>query len=89
MVAAEGDDRVSVTRELLAAGAKVNDHDKAGATALIQAAANGDSETVALLLEKGADPRARTVTGETPLSMAERYHRVQVIELLRRAGVTP
>lgn len=60
----------------------VNDH-----TPLHYAVSRGDLQAVALLLDHGADPRARTRIDEysTPLEDAERVGSAAMVELLKRA----
>ena len=52
------------------AKAKIDTRNGAGETALMLAAANGSPEAVRLLLDHGADPRARTKRNETALGNA-------------------
>jgi ankyrin repeat protein len=58
---------------LLIAGTDVNIAEKTGETALLLAVANAKTGTVNYLLQKGADPNARTVHGLTPLMAAASY----------------
>ena len=72
----------AAARTLLAAGAEVNAVGRSGGTALIFAAVNGAPETVALLLDAGADPmpaaRGRGVPKEMrgfrALDFARKHH---------------
>lgn len=65
LVEAATTDHVDVLEQLLAAGAAVDAPDDEGATALVHAA-GGHPESVAVLLEHGADPGAEgDVTGAT------------------------
>ncbi len=57
-----------------------------GATPLHWAALRGNQAIVALLLAEGADPGATNAAGETPLQVAERANRPDVVSLLRPAG---
>jgi ankyrin repeat protein len=45
-----------------------------------------DVEIVRLLLEKGANPKAKGANGETPLSLAKKQGRTAIVELLEKAG---
>jgi hypothetical protein len=56
---------------------------------LERAAVLGQRDEVARLLAGGADPRERTNRGFTALGLAAREGRVEVIELLVRAGADP
>lgn len=57
-----------------------------GWTALMMAVAQGFSEGVRLLLEKGADPDVRNANGVTPVLWAVRYNNLECLELLYEAG---
>jgi len=79
-------ERLRIARLLLDAGASVDTGDRFGRTPLLQAAQNGDGELVALLLERGADPHARSGDGHfTPLSEARQGQNPQVIRLIMEA----
>jgi len=56
-----------------------------GATALHWAALRGHAEVVRVLISYGADLTVTNKEGETPLRVATRANRSQVVELLRRA----
>lgn len=60
----------SLARPLLDAGADVNGHEEGGGTPLHAAAANGDEELVALLLERGADREVVNGDGKRPADLA-------------------
>jgi ankyrin repeat protein len=68
---------------LLERGVPVNAQDNRGWTALHMAASSGDSETVSLLLEKGADPTIKNKREETPFMIAVRKNRPEIIDLLK------
>ena len=71
---------------LLAHGADVNTQSKQGRTPLLIAAGtNGNSNTVRMLLEKGANPAAADNTGATPLQMAAMAGDTASIRLLLAA----
>jgi outer membrane protein assembly factor BamB len=73
---------------LLAKGAQVNQKTHYGATALWFAAYKGHVEAAKVLLDHRADPNVRdTVWGETPLSMAVEFGKVDLIKALLQAGV--
>ena len=57
-----------------------------GSTALIVATYYGWSPTVRLLLQHGADKNIATVTGQTPLMLAERYNFTEIAGLLTAGG---
>lgn len=71
--------------ELIFAGAQVN---QAGWTALHYAAAAGDLQIVAVLLEHRADLNALSPNHTTPLMMAARKGNVSVAELLLKEGAS-
>jgi ankyrin repeat domain-containing protein 50 len=61
---------LSVTKILVAKGAKVNLADDGGVTALIEASAEGHDEIVDFLTKQGADVNVRNKNGDTALSFA-------------------
>ena len=65
--AASAADDPTVIDLLVEYGANVNEPDELGSTPLHAAVSRGNAATVRRLLALGANPRARTVTGETPL----------------------
>src|SRR4030095_7593999 len=78
---------VDVVKELLAHGANVNAvHRGSGQTAIMWAAAEEHPEGVRALVEQGADVRARSTGGFTPLSFAARQGNEQSVRLLLTAG---
>lgn len=81
--------RVDTLAELLAAGADVNEHHRDGYTALHAAAVLGHAETVAFLLDRGADPHVHeTAHGDTPAGKARwrGHHEVAALIEARTAG---
>jgi ankyrin repeat protein len=57
-----------------------------GATPLHWAAIKGHGEMVSYLLSAGADPKATNSAGETPLQVAERAKRSEVVRILSELG---
>jgi ankyrin repeat protein len=84
-------DHLGVARVLLDAGVDVDARsDGVGFTPLFFAAGVDAVDLVDLLLERGADPRATTATGETPLHEAAREaERTGTIARLLAANVDP
>lgn len=75
-------------KALVAHGARVDSKDeRRGQTALMWAAAEGHAEVVEVLIEVGADFRARLASGFTPLLFAVREGRIDVVRVLLKAGV--
>ena len=77
----------AIVAVLLAAGAEVNP--PSGTTPLHQAALVANLETVAMLIEAGADIHARDGNGETPLLRAGYYggfRNLEIVEILVEAG---
>lgn len=73
-------------RDLLAAGANVNEQDEQGWTPLNWAAGHGDVEAVKLLLDHGADPTLTGRDNRTPVMIAKAAERKEVAEILREAA---
>jgi ankyrin repeat protein len=73
-----------IVKALLDAGAEVNVAEARGMTPLMLALTTDrlHPETVTMLLEQGADPRTKSMAGETALDWARKYGVVSVIESL-------
>jgi uncharacterized protein len=95
---------VETVRFLVEHGANVNDAGQFGWTALHPAAFQGLNDVIAYLISKGADPDAKDVFGQTPLSISyniitkggeqafyqsPRIYRRDTAELLLKLGATP
>ena len=83
--------RPAIVKELVSAGADVNVRDREGNPVLLNAVASGPEQDVAaqavrFLVEGGADLRAKDPRGETALALAKRIGRLQIAELLEKAG---
>ena len=63
-------DGVALVRDLLDRGARVDDADDRGRTALMIAAERGHAEVAKLLLAHGADPARREQQGKTAADLA-------------------
>ena len=57
-----------------------------GVTPLHEAARIGHPKVVAILLAAGADPNARTRSGETAMWFVEQGRSPEILEALRQAG---
>jgi ankyrin repeat protein len=81
---------LEILEQLLAAGAEVERQHSLGTTALHYAALGGQLETVAFLLESGADPgrvgKKFDPAGQTPRQLAEQRGHTEVAEFLRQRG---
>ena len=72
--------------ELISKGTPVNGIDQYGHSALTEASWNGLTETVKLLLDKGADPTVQKSDGETALSLAASRKHPAIVDLLNQAN---
>uniref|UniRef100_A0A915EUG7 Ankyrin n=1 Tax=Ditylenchus dipsaci TaxID=166011 RepID=A0A915EUG7_9BILA len=68
--------------------ALVSAQTKANYTPLHQAAQQGHNNVVRYLLEHGASPNSKTMSGQTPLSIAQRLGYVSVVETLKTVTET-
>jgi len=80
--------RIDAAKLLLDKGAKIDAKAAGGTTALHLAAQSGCLDMVNLLLSKGAKVNARDDQERTPLDRAMRWHRDEVVQLLRAHGGT-
>lgn len=82
------DNRGATVRELIEHGADVNHLDAFGMMALHYAASmdRGDTQMVELLLQSGADTKARTKDGLTALDLAKKYGHTNIQRVLERPG---
>ena len=72
---------------LLKAGADVNAANANGTTVLMTAAASGNADAVKVLLDHGADLKAKeNVHGQTALMFAAALNRAAVVKLLLARG---
>ena len=74
---------MDVVKYLLRVGCSVHDTNEAGHSALHIAAHQGNTAMVDLLLREGANPNAKTLTGATPLMIAQKKRYVAVINVLK------
>lgn len=85
LILATFNSRKDIVELLLSRGADVNGKNDQGTTALILASEHADKEIVEMLLAKGADTNANSPLG-TALMVASRFHRMDLKELLLKAG---
>lgn len=81
--------QAAVVELLLKAGARMNDQDSYGYTALYWGVMRDAREAVALLLERGADPNLRDRGGFTPLQLAIDNKQEPLALLLLDKGADP
>lgn len=72
--------RSSVVRDYLDEGGAIDALDFRGSTLLIQAARNGQTEVVALLLARGANPALRSSAGESAVALAAMNGHLDTVE---------
>ena len=87
ILAAAYNGNIEAVKQHLAAGTDVNVKGGfADGTPLHYAAANGHKEIVELLIEKGADVKAKDEGGKTPLDVAIQFKELEITNLLRVIG---
>lgn len=89
LMQAAGEGDLDRARQLLSAGAAVDDRNANGGTALMYAVSAGDITMARLLLDAGADPNARARIGWTPLLVGAAKGRAAAIMTLLEAGADP
>lgn len=77
-----------IAEKLIRLGADVNARDPLGWTPLLLALSAGTVGVIELLLEYGANPLARTRKGEDAVSLAKKFGRVELINLLFKKSNT-
>ena len=82
------DGKLAAVKELLGAGAAVDEQDRLGATALLYAATNGHTPVVAALLAAGAIPDLPMARGLTSLHLASANGHRPVVQALLRGGAS-
>lgn len=70
----------SIDKRLLIMGVKVNDLDSEGSAALHYATAWGHQSITRLLLEKGADPKAKNLKGWSPIDYSYNFKGLEYVE---------
>lgn len=83
---ASRDGRRPLVELLLKSGAKVDEKNSSGETALHYAAANGHKAVAEVLLKNKADVNARSEIGATPLALAQGAGKQDVVALLKKHG---
>ena len=86
LIAASEYGHADVVRELIGAGARLNETTTGRWTALTLAATRGHFEVVKVLLEGGADPNMETKLGDTALSLAMKNGHRRVSVFLEERG---
>jgi ankyrin repeat protein len=81
--ASSGD--IRTLQELVDSGTPVNGLDQNGRAALNEAAWNGKTEAVKLLLDKGANPNIRKADGASPADLAAGQKHQDIVDLLNAA----
>ena len=68
-------------------GANINAIDDKGWSALMFAAARGQSDIVRILMSRGADPNMKSKEGETALMIATNGDHKETVRVLREARI--
>jgi ankyrin repeat protein len=74
-----------LARALIKKGARIDERDNTGATALIWAATFGRTDIVRVLLENGADPAAKDDSGHDAVFFAQQRHHGEIKKMLAKA----
>ncbi|XP_054642512.1 unconventional myosin-XVI isoform X2 [Dunckerocampus dactyliophorus] len=80
---------LSDVRQLVAAGADLNQPSDDGVTLLHIACASGFGDVAAVLLDNGADPHPVANNFWTPLHLAAKYGKASIVSQLLRHGANP
>ncbi|EAX90656.1 ankyrin repeat protein, putative [Trichomonas vaginalis G3] len=67
---------------LISYGAKINDKDKSGRTALIWAVITQDKDIIELLISHGININERDKSGKTALDYASKFNTNAIVELI-------
>ena len=86
LMIASRDGRKPMVELLLKSGAKVDDKNQSGETALHYAAAHGHKAVVEVLLKNKANVNARNDADATPLALAQGAGKQDVVALLKKHG---
>jgi ankyrin repeat protein len=78
---------ISRVKELLDKNVDINGKSRNDWTALMVAAAKGNTEMVQLLLKNGANVNVRNKTGQTPIIFAAHWGHIDIVKLLIDSGV--
>jgi ankyrin repeat protein len=76
----------ATVKVLLDAGARMNERDNLGWTALMYAASEGHNELVSLLIDRNAEVNSDDRFGNSALSLAQKNGHSDIVELLINAG---
>ena len=89
LLAAIVTNKKAAAKLLLASGARLNDKDKVGRSAIFYSAnAKIDPEIAQMLIEKGADINVMDNNGFTPLSLAAARGNTEAVKVLIKAGLS-
>lgn len=81
-----GSTDATIAKLLLDHGAKLEEKDRDGLTALSYAAISGRRGVAELLVNRGADVNARDKSGATLLGFAKKYNQQEIMQLLKSRG---
>ncbi len=78
-----------LVKKLIMKGAEPNLEDELGTPLIHMASENGDITTLKILVEAGADLSKLNRVGQSALTIAARFGRVEVVDYLLRSGANP
>jgi len=82
-------DDLSLAKQYINAGAKLNVKDTAGETTLITAVKSGKLDLAEILINAGADLNESSANGMSPLAWAVNYNQARIVDMLLKHKANP